>query len=102
MLELLQAAATHPATPFVHRLWAYLTLAVTGIITEEATPLIGGLAAHNRHLHVAAVGIWVAGGTWLAGLGLYYVGRWRGDWARRRWPRLRTFILRAFKILRRH
>src|SRR5262249_14337317 len=30
------------------------------------------------------------------------VGRWRGDWARRRWPRLRTVILSAFKIVRRH
>ena len=103
MLALLQAATLQPnAASFFTRLWAYLTLGATGIITEEATPLIGGLAAQTRHLNVAAVGMWVAGGTWLAGVGLYFVGRWRGDWARRRWPRLRTFILRAFKIVRRH
>jgi membrane protein DedA with SNARE-associated domain len=103
MFALLQAATSHPgAASFVHRLWAYLSLGATGIITEEATPLIGGLAAHNRHLHVAAVGLWVAAGTWLADLGLYYLGRTRGDWARRRWPRLRTVTLRAFKIVRRH
>jgi membrane protein DedA with SNARE-associated domain len=103
MFLLLQAAASQPSTAtFLERLWAYLTLGATGIITEEATPLIGGLAAHNRHLRLTAVGMWVAGGTWLAGIGLYYFGRWRGDWARRRWPHLRRFLLRAFKIVRRH
>src|SRR3954467_15810572 len=103
MLAMLQAATTQPHTAeFLERLWAYLTLGATGIITEEATPLIGGLAAHNHHLRLSAVGMWVAGGTWLAGIGLYYFGRWRGDWARRRWPHVRRFMLRAFKIVRRH
>jgi len=103
MIALLQAAATYPeAATFLSRLWAYLTLGATGIITEEATPLIGGLAAHDHRLHFNLVALWVAGGTWLADLGLYYTGRWRGKWARRRWPRLRVFILRAFKIVRRH
>ena len=103
MLSALQAATTQPTTAdFLERLWAYLTLGATGIITEEATPLIGGLAAHNRHLSLWAVGMWVTGGTWLAGIGFYYFGRWRGDWARRRWPNLRRFMLRAFKIVRRH
>src|ERR1044071_10040046 len=103
MLAMLQVATTQTHTAeFLERLWAYLTLGATGIITEEATPLMGGLAAQTRHLQVAAVGLSVASGTWLAGIGLYFVGRWRGKWARRRWPRLRTFILRAFKIVRRH
>ncbi len=103
MIAMLQAATTQPgASALIARMWAYVTLGATGIITEEATPLIGGLAAHDRHLHVLAVIMWVAGGTWLASLGLYYIGRWRGDWARRRWPRLRTIILSAFKIVRRH
>jgi membrane protein DedA with SNARE-associated domain len=84
------------------RLWAYITLAITGIITEEATPLIGGLAAHDGRLHLSLVTFWIAGGVWGADLGLYYVGRWRGHWARQRWPRLRTFMIRAFKIVRRH
>jgi membrane protein DedA with SNARE-associated domain len=83
-------------------LWAYITLAATAIVTEEATPMIGGLAAHNGHLRVIAVACWVTAGSWLADMGLYYVGRWRGSWARRRWPRLRTFMLRALKIVRRH
>jgi membrane protein DedA with SNARE-associated domain len=84
------------------RLWPYLTLGATGIITEEATPLIGGLAAHDSRLHLSLAIFWVAGGTFVADLGLYYVGRWRGDWARRRWPHLRTFMYRALRIVRRH
>jgi membrane protein DedA with SNARE-associated domain len=64
--------------------------------------LIGGLAAHDGRLHLSLVGMWVAGGTWSADLGLYYVGRWRGHWARQRWPNLRTFMIRAFKVVRRH
>ncbi|HXT16834.1 MAG TPA: VTT domain-containing protein [Gemmatimonadaceae bacterium] len=75
---------------------------MTGIITEEATPLIGGLAAHDHRLRLSLVGFWVAGGTWVADIGLYYVGRWRGEWARRRWPHLRSFMVRAFRVVRRH
>jgi membrane protein DedA with SNARE-associated domain len=86
----------------LHQLWAYITLGATGIITEEATPLIGGLMAHDRYLRLSTVGLSVAGGTWLADLGLYYVGRWQGKWARRRWPRLRQWMVRTFKVVRRH
>jgi membrane protein DedA with SNARE-associated domain len=103
MSFLLQAASSHPgALSFLQRLWAYLTLGATGIITEEATPLIGGLAAQTRTLQITAVGLWIAGGTWVADLGLYYIGRLHGHWARKRWPRIRTVMLTAFKIVRRH
>jgi membrane protein DedA with SNARE-associated domain len=66
------------------------------------TPLIGGLAAHDGRLSLEWVGAWVGAGTWSADILLYYLGRWRGDWVRRRWPRVRTFILRALRIVRRH
>src|SRR5215813_13181956 len=102
MLASLHAATDPGALSFFQRVWAYLPLGATGIITEEATPLIGGLAARSRNLELGAVGMWVAGGTWLAGLGLYYIGRLRSGWARRRWPRLRLVMIRAFKIVRRH
>src|SRR5262245_5530501 len=101
MFASLHATTDPGALSSFHRLWAYLSLGATGIITEEATPLIGGLAARSRNLELGAVGLWVAGGTWLAGLGLYYIGRLRGRWARRRWPRLRMVVIRAFKIVRR-
>ena len=102
-LALLQVATRHPhAVAALHRAWAYIALGATGVVTEEATPLIGGLAAHDRYLRLSAVIFWVAGGTWVANLGFYWFGRWRGHWARRRWPQLRTLMLRTFKIVRRH
>lgn len=100
---LLQIAASQPpAADILERLWAYITLAATGIITEEATPLIGGLAAHDGRLRLSLVGMWISGGTWVADFGLYYIGRWRGDWAKKRWPRLRRFMYRALRVVRRH
>lgn len=71
-------------------------------MTEEATPLIGGLRARAGHLHLWLVVGWVTGGTWLAELLLYFLGRWRGEWLRRRWPSLRALILRVFRVVRRH
>jgi membrane protein DedA with SNARE-associated domain len=100
---LLQTAASHPqAAEILDRLWAYITLAATGIITEEATPLIGGLAANEGRLQLELVMLWIAGGTFVSDIGLYYVGRVRGTWARQHFPRLRTFLLRALRIVRRH
>jgi membrane protein DedA with SNARE-associated domain len=103
ILELPQIATTQlHAAGMLHRLWAYITLAATGIVTEEATPLIGGLAAHDGRLRFTLVGLWISGGTWVGDIALYYVGRWRGKWVRRRFPRLRRFLVQTFRIVRRH
>ena len=83
-------------------LWAYLGLALTGIITEEATPLIGGLAAHDGRLDLVVAGLWTAAGVWAADLLLYAVGRTRGRWIRKRWPGVRRFVLRALRVVRRN
>lgn len=99
----LQIATRHPqAAAALHTLWAYITLGATGIVTEEATPLIGGLMAHDHYLHLSTVMLSIALGTWLTDLGLYYVGRWQGRWARQRWPRLREWMVRTLRIVRRH
>ena len=58
--------------------------------------------ARNGHLSLVAVGAWITAGTWAAHLLLYFLGRWRGDWVRQRWPKLRVFILRVFRVVRRH
>jgi membrane protein DedA with SNARE-associated domain len=87
---------------FLERMWAYVTLGAMGIIWEEASPLIGGLAAHDRNLRLLSVILAVALGTWLAGLLLYLLGRWRGRWLRKRWPRFRKGILRSVAVVRRH
>lgn len=90
------------ALPIIDRIWWYASLAATGIITEEATPLIGGLAAHDGHINLVLAGFAVAVGTWLAGILLYWIGRWRGAWVRQRFPGIRRVMLRALKIVRRH
>jgi membrane protein DedA with SNARE-associated domain len=87
---------------FLERLWQYVVLGATGIIVEEASPLLGGVAAHDRHLRLLSVILAVALGTWLATLGLYLLGRWRGYWLRKRWPRFRSLILRSVALVRRH
>src|SRR5215208_348009 len=87
---------------FLERMWAYITLGAMGIVVEEASPLMGGLAAHDRHLWLPNVVFAVALGTWLAGLLLYLLGRWRGRWLRKRWPRFRKLIIRSVAAVRRH
>src|SRR3982751_2196241 len=87
---------------FLERMWAYITLGAMGIVWEEASPLIGGLAAHDRNLHLSSVIIAVALGTWLSGLALYFIGRARGRWVRKRWPRARKVILQSVALVRRH
>ena len=80
----------------LQRLWAYITLGATGIVTEEAAPLVGGLMAHDGHLRLLLVGAWITAGTWVADILLYYLGRWRADWIRERWPTLRTVYMSGF------
>lgn len=86
----------------LERMWAYVTLGAMGLVWEEASPLIGGLAAYDRNLQLWSVIIAVALGTWGAGVGVYFVGRWRGRWVRKRWPRARPMIIRSVAIVRRH
>jgi membrane protein DedA with SNARE-associated domain len=90
------------ALPIIDRLWWYVSLAATGIITEEATPLIGGLAAHDGHIRLSIADFAVSVGIWGYGVGLYWIGRWRGVWVRKRFPGTRPMMLRALKIVRRH
>jgi membrane protein DedA with SNARE-associated domain len=87
---------------FLERMWAYVTLGATGSFVGEASPLIGGLAAFDRRLHLLPVIAAVALGTWLGCLGFYFLGRWQGRRIRKRWPRLRPLIIRSIAIVRRH
>lgn len=86
----------------LERLWAYVTLGATGSLWGEASPLLGGLAAQQRELNVWWVAGAVALGTWVGVQGFYVIGRWRGKWVRKRWPRARPIILRSVAIVRRH
>lgn len=86
----------------LERMWAYVTLGAMGLVWEEASPLIGGLAAYDRNLRLLSVIVAVALGTWSASVGVYFLGRWRGRWLRKRFPRMRPMILRSVAIVRRH
>src|SRR6185436_8633637 len=93
---------TSAALPIFDRLWWYASLAATGIFTEEATPMIGGLAAHDGHIRLTVAAFAVSVGIWGYGVLLYWIGRWRGAWVRKRFPKTRPMMLRALKVVRRH
>jgi membrane protein DedA with SNARE-associated domain len=87
---------------FLERMWGYITLGATGSFVGEASPLLGGLAAFDRRLHLVSVINAVALGTWLGGFLFYWLGRSQGRRIRKRWPRLRPVIIRSIAIVRRH
>jgi len=70
----------------IHRLWKYVVLGLTSIVFEEANPIFGGIAASNRRLGLIGVITAVALGTWIWSIGLYFLGRWRIQWLRTRFP----------------
>ena len=82
-------------------LWAYITLGAVSFVTEEFAPITGGVAAHEGHLVLIWVACSCAAGTWAADIGLYYLGRWRGAWIRKRWPRIGRAFTRTLMGVRR-
>ncbi|HEY0777238.1 MAG TPA: VTT domain-containing protein [Gemmatirosa sp.] len=70
----------------LEQLSAYLTLAVTPIITEEFAPILGGLAVSQGQLGLVRVIVAVTVGGWIATALLYLLGAWQGPWVRRRFP----------------
>ena len=107
ILELLaQAAATASsyadyASP-IHRLWKYVVLGLTSIVFEEANPIFGGIAANHRRLGLLGVITAVAVGTWIPSIGLYFLGRWRIEWVRRRFPSWQRLLDAALALVQRN
>src|SRR5688572_33103253 len=85
---------SHTLLSHLAEAWAYITLGASGIITEEAAPIIGGFAAHEGHLGLVRVILACTIGTWGAAIALYVLGRWRGKWVRRRFPRAGRYMTR--------
>lgn len=69
---------------------------------EETNPILGGIAVRHGRASLLGVIVAVAVGTWVASLALYYVGRWRIDWVRQRFPDRRRLLTGALTIVRRH
>jgi len=92
---------SHTLLSHLAEAWAYVTLGASGIITEEAAPIVGGFAAHEGHLGLKRVILACSLGTWLAAVALYALGRWRGKWVRRRFPRAGRYMTRLIVFVRR-
>lgn len=86
----------------LEKLWKYTALGVTSIIMEEANPIFGGIAVRHGRAGILGVIVAVAVGTWVASIALYYVGRWRIDWVRARWPEKQKLFDGALTIVQRH
>src|SRR5262245_1306308 len=96
-----QPVESHTLLSHLAEVWAYVTLGASGIITEEAAPLVGGFAAHEGHLGFVRVVLACAIGVWGAGVGLYALGRWRGKWVRKRFRRVGRYVTRLLVFVRR-
>lgn len=81
--------------------WAYVTLGASAILTEEAAAILGGFAAYEGHLGFVRVVLACAIGTWVPAVGLYALGRWRGRWVRKRFPRIRRYLTPLLVYVRR-
>jgi len=84
------------------RLWVYVTLGATSIITEEIAPVLAGFAAHQHHLGVVQATAACAIGSWAADIALYALGRWRALKLASRWPKLVEPMEKLLKSVRRH
>lgn len=83
------------------RLWLYLTFGASPIVTEELAPLLGGLAASQGRLAFWPVVVALTIGGWLATALLYALGRWRGRWVRRRFPKAGAAMKKWLRAVRR-
>ncbi len=83
------------------RFWTYITLGATGIVTEEATPVVAGFAAHQGHLGFIEAALSISLGTWWADIALYGIGRWQAGHILRKWPKLRDPMHRLLAAVRR-
>lgn len=88
--------------PLLERLGKYAVLGSTSIVFEEANPILGGIASRHGRAGLIGVVVAVALGTWLASIALYFVGRWRIDWVRARFPDKRRLLIGALTVVRRH
>jgi membrane protein DedA with SNARE-associated domain len=86
----------------LEKLWKYTALGASSIVFEETNPIFGGIAARHGRAGMVGVTVAVAIGIWIASLALYFVGRWRIDWVRSRWPEQHKLMDAALAIVERH
>jgi membrane protein DedA with SNARE-associated domain len=86
----------------LEKLWKYTALGATSIVFEEANPIFGGIAVRHGRAGMLGVVLAVTLGTWAASIALYYIGRWKIDWVRTRWPDKIRLLDGALTIVERH
>ena len=83
-------------------LWTYVTLGLSSIITEELAPIFGGIAVHEGELRGDRVMLAITLGSWLATTLLYWAGRMKWDFLRRRFPKVRAAGTVALRLVKRN
>ena len=86
----------------LERLWKYTLLGTSSIAFEETNPIFGGIAARHGRADLLAVVVATALGTWAASMALYYIGYWRIDWVRAKWPDKEALLESALRLVQRH
>ncbi len=82
--------------------WTYVVLGASAIVAEELSPIFGGIAAHEGELQIARVLLSITLGGWIATTLLYVLGRWKWEFIRRRFPRVRATGTVALRVVRRN
>lgn len=82
--------------------WTYVILGASAIVTEELSPIFGGIAAHEGELRILRVLLSITLGGWVATTLLYVLGRWKWEFIRRRFPRVRATGTIALRVVRRN
>jgi len=87
---------------FAQSPWAYWALAASAVLTEELSPILGGIAANEGDLELVRVMVAVTIGAWVVTAGLYLLGRTKWEWIRRKWPRVRGTGTVALRVVGRN
>ena len=82
--------------------WTYVVLGASTIVAEELSAIFGGIAAHEGELQIARVLLAITLGGWVATTLLYMLGRWKWEFLRRRFPRVRATGTVALRVVRRN
>lgn len=82
--------------------WTYVTLGLSTIITEELAPIFAGIAIHENELDGNKVLVALTLGSWFATTVLYWAGRAKWDFLRKRFPKVRIAGTVALRLVKRN
>ena len=68
----------------------YIVLGASAIVTEELSPIFAGIAVHEGELQMMRALLALTLGGWIATALLYFIGRAKWEFIRRRWPGTRA------------